>query len=125
VLGEVLWIRSPHIDSAVPRRDHALDALKFGIPTRVSDTQYGMSRALDVLAEHTPLFSPWMYLILAFLLLPLAHRQRDVAALLASGIVYELTQTITATNADHARSHWLIATVGIAVILLVARRSRT
>ncbi len=123
VFGEVLWIYSAHPELAVPRRDYALDALKFGIPTRVSDTQYAMSRALEAVAEYTPLFAPWIYLILAFLLLPLAHRQRDVAALLASGIVYELTQGITATNADYARSHWLIATVGIAVILLVARRS--
>ena len=72
----------------------------------------------------TLLFRPYLYLYLALALLPFAWRHRDLLALLASGIVYELTLVPFAPSPDFRYSHWMIVATVIAVVVLVGRRAR-
>lgn len=72
----------------------------------------------------TFLFRPYLYLIAAFVLLPIAviTRQRDAAMVLASGIAYELSWFFLAATAAYRLSHWMILCSCLAAALLIARR---
>jgi hypothetical protein len=72
----------------------------------------------------TFLFRPYLYLIAAFVLLPIVviTRQRDTAMVLASGIAYELSWFFLAATADYRLSHWMILCSCLAAALLIARR---
>lgn len=76
------------------------------------------------LAKHTRLFRPHVYALLALGLLLLAFRQRDVLAILLSGIGMELTLLVLGGTPDYRYSHWLIVCVCVALVVLVARRAR-
>lgn len=125
VFGELVWTAGFHPELAVPSPDPPSDALKFGIPVRVSDAQYAMFRVFEVLAERTPLFAPWLYFVVALILLVLSRGHPDVRALIASGLAFQVSQLVTATGPAYGRSHWLIASTCVAAILLIARRRRT
>ncbi len=72
----------------------------------------------------TPLLRPWLYLLLALVALPFAviERERIAIALLASGLLYELTVMFTALTAQRRESHWMMAATVLAVALLIVRR---
>ncbi len=76
-------------------------------------------------ARKTPLFRPWIYLVLSVLLLAFCRGQRDVFAILMSGIAMEGTLLLLAPTPDYRYSHWMVITTCIAVIMLVARRARS
>lgn len=99
-----------------------------------------IAAALHIRAEHTvvqrrvmPVFQrlvgtwvffPHTYLVLALALLPLC-RSRLAAALLLSGLGYELGLLIAAPSPDCRYSHWLlVTTLAGAVVIFQARRSR-
>lgn len=71
----------------------------------------------------TPLFSPYVYVIAAIVMLPLAVRRRQIAAavLLASGLGYELTLSVVAVHPQPALSHWLITATSLAGALWIAQ----
>ena len=73
------------------------------------------------LATDTHLFRPYMYFVLALCFLPLALRHRDVLALLATGIVYELT-FLPFGGGDVRYSHFMTVTVLVAGLVLFRRR---
>ena len=79
-----------------------------------SDWQYGMQRFVRLVAK-TPVFRPWLYLALAIPALLLSRRKRVLQALLASGLIYELMLLVFAAAPEHRYSHWLVATVCIAL----------
>ena len=62
--------------------------------------------------------------LLALLLLPVARKYRDVLALLLSGIAIDLTLLPLASSPDFRYSHWLVTSVTISTIVLVARRNQ-
>ena len=72
----------------------------------------------------TFLFHPYWYFLLALVLLPVAamRRQRDVLAVLGSGILYELVQMFVTDAPACASSHWMILTTIVATTFLIARR---
>jgi hypothetical protein len=72
--------------------------------------------------EHTPVYWQWIYLVTALVLVVIGRRQRDVAALLASGLVVEASLFWLAPSADYRYSHWMIVVTIIGSIVLVARR---
>jgi hypothetical protein len=74
------------------------------------------------LAEHTPLFRPYLYVLLALALLVVCWRQRDLVALLASGLVYELTMLPFAPSPDYRYSHWLVVCAVIALAAAISSR---
>ena len=69
------------------------------------------------------LFRPYVYLAIALILLPLALRRRERAAvvLLASGIAYELALFVVTSDAEYRYSHWMIVATLLAVVVLIAR----
>jgi hypothetical protein len=97
---------------------------QLGVGTAWSELQGWMQRKAQWLAKKTPLFRPWMYLVLALVLLPLARRQRDVLALLLSGLGLEASLFVLAPTPDYRYSHWMVVCTCIAVVMLVARRAR-
>ena len=125
VFGELLWLTESHPEAAVPPRQLGEPARKVGIPSRSSEVQDAATCVTGAFARHTPLFPPWLYLVLAFVLLVPALHHRDVLALLASGLAFEASLLVTATTPAYAASAWLIACTSMAIVMLVVRRART
>ncbi|HEY5949282.1 MAG TPA: hypothetical protein VIV40_27500 [Kofleriaceae bacterium] len=74
---------------------------------------------------HTPLFTPYIYALVALLLLVLVCRDRLTAGLLVSGLLYEASFFPFSPNPDYRYSHWMItATVISAVLIFIQRRQR-
>src|SRR5262245_56338065 len=87
--------------------------------------QASIGDGLRWVADDTPLFRPWIYFVLAFAFAVLARRQLDVLALLASGVLYELTLLVICPTTDFRYSHWMIACTTLAGIVLFVRRLRS
>jgi hypothetical protein len=102
-------------------RMHAL-----GLEVKGNGVQRKMQRALSALATRLPvLFTPWIYLLLAALLLVLVcvrDRQRDVLAILLSGLGMEASLFVLAASPDYRYSHWLVVCTCLAAVMLAARR---
>ncbi|HEX4454610.1 MAG TPA: hypothetical protein VH143_27305 [Kofleriaceae bacterium] len=96
----------------------------YKIPAGWPTIQMPAEHLLKAASKRTPLFRPYIYFVLALLLLPFARKHRDIAALLLSGIVMELSLLPLAVTPDYRYSHWLVITTCIAVCMLVARRAR-
>jgi len=96
----------------------------LGVGTAWTGLQSWMQRKAQWLATSTPLFRPWLYLVLAIALLPLCRGHRDAFALLMSGIGLEASLFILAPTPDYRYSHWLVVSTCIAIVMLVARRAR-
>ena len=77
------------------------------------------------LADHTPLFRPWIYAAIALLLLVTSCRSRIGWALLTSGLLYELTFFVANADPDYRYSHWMITTTCIGTIIVFVQRLRT
>lgn len=87
-----------------------------------SDWQVGWQTFVRGVAK-TPLFRPWLFVLLALALLYLAREQRVLRLLVASGVIYQITLLFLAPTVEYRYSHWLITTATLAgVALLVARR---
>lgn len=127
VLGQVLWLDERHPETAVPAVTPALRelALDNGVAAHSSLVQDTLSACVIAVAQHTPLFVPWIYAVIAVILVALARRQHDVLALLASGIAWEASLFVTATGPDYRNSFWLVATTCLSAVVLAVRRART
>jgi hypothetical protein len=77
-------------------------------------------------AKKTPLFRPWIYVVISLVLLPFAWRERsvDVIALLLSGLALEASLFPLAPTPDYRYSHLLVVCTVMAVVMLTARRAR-
>lgn len=89
-----------------------------------STAQQWAHRVLYFLADDTPLFQPWIYAVLALLMLPLLCRDRVTLALLTSGLLYELSFLPPFAEPDYRYSHWMITTVAISVALIIIQRRK-
>jgi len=82
-------------------------------------------KLIDVVTvfSKTPLFTPYVYLVIALVLLGFAikRRQRLEVMLLASGILYEVSLAVVADVPTFRSSHWLIASTMLAVAITIAR----
>jgi hypothetical protein len=94
-----------------------------GAPTTRSGIQQRWWQFDEWYWEHTPLFWPWIYVLAALVLLPLARRDRDARALLVSGLVIEATLFFLAPSADYRYSHWTIVAAIVCAILVHGRRT--
>ncbi len=95
-----------------------------GLATAASPIQNKLTRLMQYIARHTPFFVPWIYALLSLIMLPLAFRQRDVLAIILSGIFMELTLLPLVHSNDFRYSHWMVLTTTIAAIVLATRRYR-
>ena len=111
---------------AVPWRGEAQKELRAGmhLPNGAAEFQVALHNKLTKLEAHTPLFMPWIYLFVSLIVLAIAWRERDLFALLASGLIYEAALLPLAATRDYRYSHWMITACCIAVVSLTARRSR-
>src|SRR5207244_1401021 len=69
-------------------------------------------------------FVPWVYVVITLLLLALAWRQRDVVAVLLSGLGMEATLLPLVHSRDYRYSHWMVITTMVGCIVVIARRYR-
>jgi hypothetical protein len=65
-----------------------------------------------------------VYLWVALALLPMCRRDRQALALLASGILHELSLFLVAPAIEYRYSHWLVVTTMVGAILLFVTRLR-
>ena len=72
------------------------------------------------LLSHTPLFAPYLYFLLALVLVPIAFVRRNglAAMLLVSGLVYELGLGIVTAVPEYRDSYWMMAATGLAALLV-------
>jgi hypothetical protein len=124
VMAQVLEARSAEV---IVRREFQWPeyAKQVGLGTGWSKLQRKLTRLESWIARTTPVFTPWLYALLALVMLPLARGQRDVFALLLGGLVFESTLVLLAPSSDYRYSHWLVICTCISVIVLTARRYRT
>jgi len=94
-----------------------------GIPTAISPFQSGIDDALTWFS-HGPLFRPYVYLVISFVLLWIARKNQLALALLLSGIGLELSMFFLAHSMDYRYSHWLVCTTLLACVLLFLDRRR-
>lgn len=126
VMGEVLWLAYPRPAAAIRSRAFAFPDYhkSLGMGTGWSTLQHKMTRWVTWFWKKTPLFLPWVYALLAVLLLPFVFRQRDLLALVISGFGLELSLLPLAATPDYRYSHWMVLTTCLAAIMLTARRAR-
>ncbi|CAN5725735.1 hypothetical protein BH11MYX3_BH11MYX3_43250 [soil metagenome] len=126
VFGEALGIGAPRGIGVPVRREFKWPQFAFdnGLSIGVSTVQKKMTRAIQWFGRHTPFFVPWIYALLSLVLLPLAFRQRDVLAILLSGLIMELTLLPLVHSNDYRYSHWLVLTTTIGAVVLATRRYR-
>ncbi|HTR54285.1 MAG TPA: hypothetical protein VMJ10_26515 [Kofleriaceae bacterium] len=79
-------------------------------------------RAIVHVVALTPLFRPLLYVLLAIPAIVLARRRRELLALVASGVMYEIIQLPLASSVDYRFSHWLVATVWLVLVALAVAR---
>lgn len=92
--------------------------------------QYKLGRIYTWLAVETPLFRPYVYAVLAVILLAGMLmgpgvglvRDRTAIALLASGLVYEASLLPASGAPDYRYSHWMITTTCAALAIAIIRR---
>ncbi|HEU0036474.1 MAG TPA: hypothetical protein VFQ53_37940 [Kofleriaceae bacterium] len=101
---------------------HQMAAIRHNaMPSR---SQFYVGHVMAWLAFETPLFRPYLYVVLALLLVIWLCRDRLTFALLASGLLYELSYFPAAGAPDFRYSHWMIVATCLAAILLVGARLR-
>ncbi|MBA3393827.1 MAG: hypothetical protein H0T89_14360 [Deltaproteobacteria bacterium] len=126
VFGKILGFgdKSPGVMVMTKRGQHKDLAQRFGVSADDWWVQNWIQRRIEKVAHRTPLFRGWFYLVLSLLLLPFAWRQRDVLAILLSGLGLEASLFPLAGTPDFRYSHWLALTTIVAAVLLIARRYR-
>lgn len=72
----------------------------------------------------TPIFWAWVYLLLAFVLLPLCRRDRVAVTILTSGIACELGLFIVAPAVDFRYSHWMVVCTIVAGVTYLGSKAR-
>jgi hypothetical protein len=110
-------VKPVHDTEWQPVPPHALpdNALKLGVSTRTTAIQDGWNGAMTSIADHTPLFSPWLFLVLALGLVPLSLRDPARLALLVGGVM---------TFLAYRNPVWLVGAACIAAATVIAERLR-
>lgn len=97
----------------------------LGLSTHTYGYQNAWSKLNRWVWHKTPLFRQWIYVVLAIVLLvAFTRRQRDVAALLASGLLAEASLFFLAPSPDYRYSHWTIVATSLAIVMLISRRAQ-
>jgi hypothetical protein len=126
VMAEVLSFTRSRPAGAVTRRDWRYPdwAKNLGLQTRYARFQHKITHWMSALWRNVPIFVPWIYALVALALLVLARRDRDVLAILLSGLMMEGTLLFLAPSPDYRYSHWLVVATVIGIFSLTARRAR-
>jgi hypothetical protein len=113
--------------SAVPPRMMKYPGFltQLGLSVEQRTYQQSWTSAYRTLWRRTPLFRQWIYFALALVLLVVARKDRASVALLASGLVPELSLFFLAPSPDYRYSHWMIVVTSLVLAIVVARRRWT
>jgi hypothetical protein len=127
VMRELLGLGRTRASGAIPNRDFKWPehVQQIGLGTGWSELQVKLTKLNRWCVRHTPLFSVWMYLVIALAIAPLALRHRghrDLSALLLSGLGLEASLFVLAGSADYRYSHWLVICTIVTAIGLGVRR---
>jgi hypothetical protein len=111
--------------SAVPPRimKHPGFLTQIGLPAKTTAFQQRWTGIHKWLWRKTPLFTQWVYIVLALVLVPLAWRRRYVLALLASGLLVEASLFFLSPSPDFRYSHWTIVCTLLAIVMLTWQRA--
>lgn len=126
VFAEVLGLHRKFQGATVIRHElqyrGMLDAMNLPL------TQSAVSRTGEDLtmwmAKRTRLFRPHVYALLALALLGFCVRQREIGAILLSGLGLEVSLFPLVQAPDYRYSHWLVTCALLALVMLVARRAQ-
>jgi hypothetical protein len=128
VMAAVLSILRTRPPGAVPWRHFNVNAFAWAqaIPTRVSAYQRWATFVMLSLWRYTPIFWPWIYLLLALAMCGLAvtTRQREPLALCVSGLALEATLFFLAPTRDYRYSHWMVVASCLAAVLARVHRAQ-
>lgn len=122
--AEVLGLRRKFSGTALlPRHWQRREALaRFDIAEASPPLAAAGETATWWMIRHTPFVRPWFYVMLSLVLLVFARRERDILALLLSGLVLESSLLLLAVSSDYRYSHWLVIVTCTSAVVLVARR---
>jgi hypothetical protein len=93
----------------------------FGDDERATPDVELAYRAFVRAVATTVLFRPYLYVGLALVALGLVWRHRELRALVASGLWFELSLLVFAPGPDYRFSHWLVTTTCIALAASAVR----
>ncbi|MBV8756648.1 MAG: hypothetical protein JO257_05220 [Deltaproteobacteria bacterium] len=98
---------------------------KLSYDASLSFVQKVLGKEFVKLGE-TKLFRPWVYALLSLIVLAWAAWKRDawLAALVGSGLLYELTYFFAASGPDYRYSHWMVVCCCIALATIFVERLR-
>lgn len=126
VMGHALALTAAPSSTVMNHKLQWAPALaRLGLPPpEPSSLQWRWQRRLSHLADrHLPsLYRAWIYAVLAIALLAFCRRQRDVLAILLSGLGLESSLFVLTPTPDYRYSHWLVICTCVATVMLVARR---
>ncbi|KAB2882119.1 MAG: hypothetical protein F9K40_23650 [Kofleriaceae bacterium] len=125
VFAEVLGVtRRVPFGAAIRHGDQPVAHMRqLGLdPADSWGAQRTLHRKIVWLTFKTRILRPYLYVVLALLLLPLCRGGRDAFALLVSGLVMQASLFPTAQTPDLRYSHWLMVCAVLAAIVLFARR---
>jgi len=124
--AEVLGLRDKFQGATVIRRkSQTPERMQHNrLAEHASVVQLKAESVMVTLSRKTGLFRPYLYGLIALVLLGFTRRHRDILALLLSGILMELSLLPIAITPDYRYSHWLVVCACMALAMLVARRSR-
>ncbi len=118
------WTLTRSLLALSKRPDPVLD--NFGNPDLLaplhhraipSDWELGMQRFVRGVAR-TPLFSPWLYLVLGIVAIAIARRRPLLRNLAIAGLALELAMMLFAPAPDYRYSHFLISAVSLVLVAL-------
>jgi hypothetical protein len=84
--------------------------------------QQSLAKAFTWLATKTPLFYPYIYMLILLVMVPVMWRRRTGLAIVVSGLLYELALFPFAPSADTRYSHWPTTAAVLAIIMVIAQR---
>lgn len=126
VMADVIGLRRKFQGATVIRHNVQYAGMMTDAHIALVETAFsrnGEDAAMWV-AKQTRWFRPHVYILLALGLLLLCLRQRDIAAILLSGLALEVSLVPLVQAPDYRYSHWLVTCTCVGLVMLFARRLR-
>lgn len=126
LMGKLLGLSKRKLSSLVRTHDSQSigHLINLHVPFHWSALQQWLDSHMRSFASRSSFFRPFVYLVVSLVLLPLCWRQRDMLALVLSGLGLEASLFFLAPTPDFRYSHWMVVTTMIAVLVVAARRLR-
>ena len=79
-------------------------------------------RAVVDTTHDLQLFRPWLYLVLAIVVLVIGRRDQLIRVFAASGLAFEVAMMFFGSAPEYRFSHWLVTTACVVLVVLLAKR---